>query len=80
MGTPLLYLCLTLLVQASLCFNANYTNCTEPDFRNLKLKYQNVTESIHERAIARLDELGSCAKTQGREPTCTRDKVVYRKE
>ncbi|KAL1582993.1 hypothetical protein WHR41_08227 [Cladosporium halotolerans] len=80
MEIPLLCLCIALLVQASLCFNANYTNCTEPDFRELKSKYTNLTQSIYQKATGRLDELESCDKAQGREPTCTRDKVVFRKE
>lgn len=76
----LLYLSIALLIQAALSFKANYTNCTQPNFRDLKLEYANLTESIYQKAIARLDELESSAKAQGRKPTCSRDKVVFRKE
>jgi hypothetical protein len=52
-------------------------NGTQPD---LQSQYGKVTDSILSKALGRIDEKERCARAKGEEPTCTRDKLVFRKE
>lgn len=56
------------------------TNSTQPDLSALATKFEALAESVLVKALERLDERESCARAKGKEPTCTRDNVVLRKE
>ena len=51
-------------------------NSTHP----LQAQYKKLSDSILSKALERIDENERCARAKGEEPTCTRDKLVFRKE
>jgi hypothetical protein len=52
-------------------------NSTQTD---LQAQYKELSDSILSKALERIDENERCARAKGEEPTCTRDKLVFRKE
>jgi hypothetical protein len=60
--------------------NTTVANNTQPDLSALASKFEGLTDSLLAKALARLDERGSCVRAKGEEPTCTRENVVLRKE
>lgn len=52
----------------------------QPDLSALATKFEEVTSSFLSTALDGLDEREKCARDRGEQPTCTRDKIVLRKE
>lgn len=52
-------------------------NSTHPE---LQAQYKKLSDAILSKALERIDENERCARAKGEEPTCTRDKLVFRKE